>query len=171
MARPRLNLTSPGGERLVVAGWEAGGGARLVVKGWLQITLEEAPDTLAKDLLGHQTANAAELIEPTHPNRHMADLVAIDAVQDSGALRIADPLEPSRHLRRHVEPPRLEHKRNDGKARKQVIGGRRRRFPQAVMRGQITIPGSEIGEPPRQQLEMMRLLRSYSDPIVEEGAG
>ena len=150
---------------------KAGGSTSLIVEGRLQIAFEETPDTLLKDHPGVQLACQTEAAEPAHPNGDMTDLVPIDQAQDLRAPGIADPLEPSRHLRRHVEPPRLEHKRNDGKARKQVIGGRRRRFPQAVMRGQITIPGSEIGEPPRQQLEMMRLLRSYSDPIVEEGAG
>jgi hypothetical protein len=129
----------PRGERLIITGGETGGSARLGVERPLQITLEIAPDALPKRLLGDQTAGAAETVEPSHPGRHMSDLVAIDASQNGSALQIADTLEPRRHVWCHVEPARLEHQWHDGKAGEQIIGGRRSRFPKPVMRRQIAI--------------------------------
>src|SRR6516165_1807367 len=142
----------------------------LEVEGRLQITLEEAPDALLKDRLRVQPACSAEAIEPAHSRSDMTDLVAIDMAQDLCTLGIADPLEPRRHLRGHVEPPRFQHQRHDGKAREQVVGGRRGGFPQPVMSRQIAVAGANLGQPARQQFEVIGLLSGDLDPIVEESA-
>ena len=101
----------------------------------------------------------------------MADLVIVNPPQDRGALPVPDPLEPGRHLGCHIEAARLEDERHDGQPCQQIVGGRRRRFPQPVMRRQVAVAGSELGEPARQQLEMQRLFASDADPIVIEGRG
>ena len=109
-------------------------------------------------------------IEPAHSRGDMADLVAIDMAQDLGTLDIADPLEPSRHLRSHVEPACFEHQRHNGEAREQVICGRGGGFPQSVMSRQVAIARVEICEPTGQQFEMAGFLGGDADPVVEEVA-
>jgi len=109
-----------------------------------------APYKAVKRLFRDQPANAADFVKPAHPRGHVSDLVAINAPQNGSALRITDALQGRRHLRCHVEPPRLEHERHDSQPRKQIIRGRRSRFPQSVMSGQIAVVRSEIGQPPHQ---------------------
>jgi hypothetical protein len=108
------------------------------------------------------------MVEPTHSDSHVADLVAIDALQDHGASRIADALELSNHFRCHIEPPRFEHERHDGKPGKQVAGCSRGRLPQPVVSREIAVTSSEIGQPHSQKVEVDRLFRGHCDPIVEE---
>ncbi len=142
-----------------------------MVEGRLQLALEIARHNLSERLIRNEAASATKFVEPAHPGRDVIDLVAIDTAQHRSAFGIADALERGRHFGGHIQPARFEHQRHDGKAGKQIIGSRGSQFPQPVMGRQVAITGSEIGEPPHQQLEMDGLLRSHADPVVEEGAG
>src|SRR4029077_17598397 len=90
-------------KRLVVARGKPGGGARLMVEGRLHRAFEVAPHPLAERLLWDEAPGAAGFVEPGHSGRDVSDLIAIDAAQDSGAVRIADALERRRHRWCHVE--------------------------------------------------------------------
>src|SRR5438477_399860 len=75
-----------------------------------------ARHAVAKRRLRIETALAAQRLEPAQTDRNMADLVVVDARQDGGALGITGAVEAPRHLRRHIEPARLQHQRHDREA-------------------------------------------------------
>ena len=118
---------------------------------------------------GDQSSCAAQLIKPPHPSGDVAYFVAINAVQNGGALRIADTLELGCHFGCDVEPARLEHERNDGETGKEIFRGRLGRFPEAIMSREVAILGREVSKSLGQQLEMDRFLRGNTYPIVKEG--
>ena len=96
---------------------------------------------------GDQSSRAAQLIKPPHPSGDVADFVAINAVQNGGALRIADTLELGCHFGCDVEPARLEHARHEGHALEAGIGRLYRHFPQPVVRVEIAVGMTHLGQP------------------------
>ena len=100
----------------------------------------------------------------------MADLVVVDHLQDGGARRVAEAVEPRDHRRCHVEAARLEHQRNHGEPRQRVVRCRLRCLPQPVMRREIAIGGTEFGEAGGHQRVVLRLLCGHGNPIVVEPA-
>ena len=47
-------------------------------------------------LTGLQSASGADMREPALPDRHMADLVTVNDLQQTGALAISGAVQPSR---------------------------------------------------------------------------
>src|SRR5579884_2023145 len=167
---PIILRSAAGGERLIIACRETGGGARLMVEGRLQPARETAAHQIVKCLDRGEAAGAAERFEPAPADRDMADLVTMQARKERRARRIAGAREAVRHVRRHVEAARFEDERHDGEARQRIVGGRRGRFPQPVMRRKVAVAGAQFPEPPRQQREMFGFLGSDGGPIGEKGA-
>jgi hypothetical protein len=135
----------------------------------LQSAPEISTHAVVEYIGGDESSRAAQLIKPTHPGGDVADFVAINAVQNGGALRIADALELRRHFGCDIETARLEHERNDSETGEEIVRGRLSRFPEAVMSRKIAIFGREVSKSPGQQLEMDRFLRGNTYPIVKEG--
>src|SRR6266498_2357989 len=104
------------GERLVVTGGKTGGGARFDIERRLQRPAEMAPHTIVKRGCGIEAALTAQPFEPAHADRDMADLVLVDAPQHRRARRVIGAFEAQDHLRRHIEPARLQHQRHDREA-------------------------------------------------------
>ena len=77
-------------------------------------------------------------------------------------------LERRHRRRRDVEPARLQHHRHDRQPGQRIVRGRRRRFPQPVMRRQRAIAGAERPQPPVEQGEMHRLVGADAEPVVDE---
>jgi len=55
-----------------------------------------------------EAALAAQALKPARANRHMADLVLVDAAENGGAPRIAGAFEATDYLERLLVPARLQ---------------------------------------------------------------
>src|SRR4051794_7624633 len=156
------------GERLVITGREAGGVSGDAVEGRLQRAGEMAAHQVVERGFGIEPAFMAQPFEPARADRDMADLVLVNPLENGGAVGIAGAFEAADHLRGDVEAARFQRQWHDREPRQQILGGRRGRFPQPVMRRQIAISPAERGQAIGEQGKMLRLLRRDFSPVVEE---
>ena len=59
--------------------------------------------------------------EPARANRHMANLVFVEAAENGGAPRIAGAFETTDHLGRRIEAARFELERHHREARQKIL--------------------------------------------------
>ena len=69
-----------------------------------------------------------------------------------------------------VEPARFEHHWNHGETAERVVRGCFRRFPKAVMGGQIPITGTKRAQPPIEQRKVHRFIGADPHPVIDEFA-
>src|SRR5688572_16868078 len=120
-------------------------------------------------LLGIEAGPLREVMEPARTGGDVADLVAVDALEDSGAVFVAGAAEIGDGGGRHVEAARLQDQRNNGQAGEQVVRRFRRRLPQAVMGRQVAILRAQLDQARLQQREMDRLFLADLHPVIEKG--
>jgi len=84
-------------EWLIIRRREPRSAACLIIERRLQSPPEISPNAVVEYIDGDQSSCAAQLIKPPHPSGDVAYFVAINAVQNGGALRIADTLEEIFH--------------------------------------------------------------------------
>jgi hypothetical protein len=108
---------------------ESGVAARRVVEGRLQRALEMAAHAVLPGLFRVEAGGLREMMEPAHAGGDMADLVAIDAIENNGAGFIAGVAELGDGRGCHVEAARLQHQGHNGEASEQVVGGFLRCLP------------------------------------------
>src|SRR5947207_1899748 len=163
-----LHHTLRGGarERFVILRRQPGAVPRRAIERRFQRPFEIAPHTLMECGFRVEAALAAQALKPARANRHMADLVFVDAAENAGAPRIAGAFEATDHLGRHIEPARFEHERHHREARQKIIRRRRGGFPQPVMRRQLAISGAERRKPIGKQGEVFGFLGRDMDPVV-----
>ena len=111
----------------------------------------------------------ADRVEPALAAGHVANLIAIDDVENGGALRIARSAQAVRHIGGDVKSSRFQNERRDGKPGKDVAAGLGCGLPQPVMGRQIAIGASERAEACGDHLEMARLLAADFDPVRSKG--
>src|SRR5689334_24052409 len=88
-----------------------------IVEGRFQRAFEMTSHAVLPSLLGVEAGGFGEMLEPAHAGGDMADLVAVDAIEDGGALLVAGAAEVGDGGGGHVEAARLQHQRHDGEAR------------------------------------------------------
>jgi len=88
----------------------------------------------------------------------MPDFVAIDDFQHVHACPIVCSAEPRHHVRRHIEPSRLQNERRDRQPCKNAAFGGLRRLPEAVMGRQVSISARKGGEAVANKPEMARFI-------------
>ena len=106
-----------------------------------------ARTSVRKVSTGSVPAEFAQLPEPAIADFHMADLVAVDGVDDIRAGRVAGGAQPRDRCGRDVETAGLQNLRNDRQPRRQIVGGIHRRLPQPVVRRQVAIGRAEFRQP------------------------
>src|SRR5688572_25111690 len=121
-------------------------------------------------LLGIEAGPLREVMEPARTGGDVADLVAVDALEDSGAVFVAGAAEIGDGGGRHVEAARLQDQRNNGQAGEQVVRRFRRRLPQAVMGRQVAILRAQLDQARLQQREVDGFFLAHLHPVVEESA-
>ena len=155
-------------KRRVIVGGKASAVPAGFVEGRLQRPSEVLPNQIMKRRNGIKASLSAAMIEPAAANGHMADFLVMDDLENICAGIVAGFAQPRGHLRRYIQAARFKDERYDREPGSQVVGGRFRRLPKAVMGRQVPVGRVHLRKPVAQQHEMLRLFLGDGHPVVVE---